>query len=1056
MPIVFTGSPYSQNFDTLASTGSSVPWTNDITLDGWYLFRQPSPGTAITSFDAGDGQGAAGSFYSFGTSGSSDRALGGVGSGGSYFGSPTTGNVAGWIAFAATNTTGSTITSVTVGFDGEQWRNGGNTSAQEMVLEYGFGATFSAVSSWTAPGAGFSWTSPIATGTAAALDGNASANRVANVGGTLSIPTWDNGTTMWFRWVERNDSGNDHGLAIDNFSLSAVAPPAAPSVTLSVNPASGTEAAQTAVTVTATASAAVVGNQTVSLAVSGTGITAGDYTLSNTTITIPNGATTGSVTFTIVDDSAIEGTETAVLTLSNPSAGITLGSTITQNVTITDNDAPPVRIADIQGAAHRSPLLASATDAKGVTGVQGIVTAIASNGFYIQDPLPDANPGTSEGIFVFTGTGSALLMARTLGEAVQVSGTVSEFRPAGNADNLTITQIGNNNSVQQLAISAWTAGVGLSITPTVIGAGGRVPPTAVISDDAAGGSVENPGTLFDPANDGIDFWESLEGMQVQVNNPVAVSPTNGFGEIWLLGDDGTGATGRTDRGGVLVSPGDFNPERIQIDGLRGTELIPAVDVGAKLSAITGVVSYSFENYEVLVSQAPTVVQASTLTREVTPLVPTPNQLTVATFNVENLDPGDPASKFSTIADRIVNNLRRPDILSLEEVQDNSGPTNNGVVAADVTIQTLIDAIVTAGGPRYQFRQIDPVNNQDGGEPGGNIRVVFLFNPDRVSFVEGSLQRLTDTNLADGDAFAASRKPLAGDFRFNGETITVVGNHFNSKGGDDPLFGPTQPPVLSTEAQRVQQATIVKDFVLGKLAANPQAKVLVAGDLNDFEFSAPLTVLEGAGLTTLIERLPENQRYTYNFEGNSQALDHILASPGLTGLLDGFDVVHVNSEFATQVSDHDPVVARFNIAAPGQTLTGTPGRDQLAGTPGNDVITGGPGRDLIVAGAGSDRIVFTGLIDFFDVVLDFSSAAGDKIDVRPLLASVGYTGGNPIADGYLSLVSSVMPALFGTPPVTLATSALFDIDGSAGPELPRLMVQVVGVNLTETDFLFGGP
>jgi uncharacterized protein len=337
-----------------------------------------------------------------------------------------------------------------------------------------------------------------------------------------------------------------------------------------------------------------------------------------------------------------------------------------------------------------------------------------------------------------------------------------------------------------------------------------------------------------------------------------------------------------------------------------------VNVGAKLSTITGVVSYDFNNYEVLVSTAPTVVQASTLQKEITTLTNSATQLTVATFNVENLDPSDGAAKFNALASAIVNNLKAPDIINLEEIQDNNGATNDGTVDASVTLQTLINAIAAAGGPTYEYRQINPVNNQDGGEPGGNIRVGFLFNPNRVNFVDGSLQRLTDTNLADGDAFATSRKPLVGKFVFNGQEVTIIGNHFNSKGGDQPLFGPNQPPTLTSEVQRNQQATIVKEFVQGLLAANANSNVIVAGDLNDFEFSNPLTILESGGLNTLVETLPANERYTYNFQGNAQVLDQILVSNNLLGKLDGFDVVHINSEFADQVSDHDPVLARFTL------------------------------------------------------------------------------------------------------------------------------------------------
>ena len=109
-------------------------------------------------------------------------------------------------------------------------------------------------------------------------------------------------------------------------------------VNLSVSAATGTEVGTTAITVTATADSAVLGNETVSLAVTGTGITASDYDLSNSTITILNGSTTGTVTFTVKDDLLNEGDETATLTISSPSSGLTLGTTTTRDITITDDD----------------------------------------------------------------------------------------------------------------------------------------------------------------------------------------------------------------------------------------------------------------------------------------------------------------------------------------------------------------------------------------------------------------------------------------------------------------------------------------------------------------------------------------------------------------------------------------------------------------------------------------------------------------------------------------------------------------------------------------------
>lgn len=216
--VIYTSGTYSQNFDSLPASGTTA-WTNDSTLPGWSLFIQS--GAAAPSILAGDGSSNTGSFNSFGTTGSSDRALGGTGSGGSYFGSPASGALAGWWAVDIANNTGSTIDSFTVSFDGEQWRNGGNATAQPMALQYGFGATFGAVSTWNSPGGSFDFTSPTTGTSASALNGNAAANRTAGLGGTISSLSWTNGSHLWVRWVENNDAGNDHGMGIDNFSFSA-------------------------------------------------------------------------------------------------------------------------------------------------------------------------------------------------------------------------------------------------------------------------------------------------------------------------------------------------------------------------------------------------------------------------------------------------------------------------------------------------------------------------------------------------------------------------------------------------------------------------------------------------------------------------------------------------------------------------------------------------------------------------------------------------------------------------------------------------------------------
>jgi predicted extracellular nuclease len=144
-------------------------------------------------------------------------------------------------------------------------------------------------------------------------------------------------------------------------------------------------------------------------------------------------------------------------------------------------------------------------------------------------------------------------------------------------------------------------------------------------------------------------------------------------------------------------------------------------------------------------------------------------------------------------------------------------------------------------------------------------------------------------------------------------VFVIANHFSSKGGDEPLFGRFQPPTRSTEVARHAQAQSVNDFVDELLAVDPDANVIVLGDINDFEFSETVEILEGGVLTTLMDTVPKAERYSYVFEGNSQVLDQILVSGNL---LDNFpieyDPVHVNSEFADQASDHDPQVARLDL------------------------------------------------------------------------------------------------------------------------------------------------
>lgn len=645
---------------------------------------------------------------------------------------------------------------------------------------------------------------------------------------------------------------------------------------------------------------------------------------------------------------------------NNNGADFTSGAPTPHNTTsaFTDCAAPPgptstptststpgvaVRIHDIQGAAHLSPL-----QGQTVSNVPGIVTSIyyttssgvtSPRGFYMQDPSPDGDDSTSEGLLIFTNSVPTV----AIGDSVVVNGTVSEFRPGGSGGtaNLTITELTSPT------VTILTSGNALP-APVIIGVGGRTPPTMVIEDDASG-DVENSGT-FDPANDGIDFYESMEGMRVQVNNAVVVGPTSGFGETAVLPDNGAGASVRTARGGILIRPNDFNPERIVLDDeiFLGLPIaMPSMNVMDTISSAVGILDYSFGDFKLQLTSAITPVSGG-LTPEVTSLGASA-ALRVATFNVENLTPQDPPSKYAALGSQIVNNLLAPDVIVIEEIQDNNGTTNDGTVDASNTWNALINAVVTAGGPTYQYRQIDPVNGQDGGAGGGNIRQGFLFNPARVTFVDRAGGTSTTPNAVvctageaqlqyspgridpANTAWSSSRKPLAGEFLFNGQRLIIIGNHFNSKGGDSPLFGHIQPPILSSEAQRVNQAIVVHDFVSQALTCEPNANVVVLGDLNDFEFSLPIQTLRGALLDNMIETLPANERYSYVYTGNSQVLDQILVSHHLTTAASPeYDVVHINAEFfdnalpgSVRTSDHEPSVVALNLLASTPTPTNTP-------------------------------------------------------------------------------------------------------------------------------------
>ncbi|RNF87308.1 endonuclease/exonuclease/phosphatase family protein [Streptomyces botrytidirepellens] len=571
--------------------------------------------------------------------------------------------------------------------------------------------------------------------------------------------------------------------------------------------------------------------------------------------------------------------------------------------------ADAARIHDIQGSTRISPLAG-----KQVTDVPGTVTAVrsfgSSRGFWIQDPRPDDDQATSEAIFVFTGSTTPSV---AVGDAVLVSGTVSEYYPGGASAGL--------QSLTEISKASWTVRSQSGDLPAAF----RLNPSTVPDRYAPDGSLE--GRTLRPRSYALDRYESLEGMRVSVADAPVVGATNTYKELWVTAEP---RHKRTARGGALYDTyRDPNAGRLKVASLLpyAEHPFPVADVGDKLTGTTaGPLDYdNFGGYTIAAGALGTLDDRG-LTRERTRKQKS-GELSVATYNVENLSPKTAQSKFDRLASGLVDNLASPDIVALEEVQDDNGATNDGVVSAEATLKKLTEAIAAAGGPSYAWRQINPADDQDGGEPGGNIRVAFLYNPKRVSFTDipggdattpvkvvqdGGEAALSASpgRIEPGDeVWKDSRKPLVGQFAFRGRPVFVVANHFNSKGGDRGLDARVQPPARSSETQRTGQAAAVNTFVKSLLAADPKAAVVVAGDLNDYQFSPALSALtKGGVLTDLVTRLPRGERYGYVYNGNSQVLDHILTSRALRG--PDYDIVHINAEFADQSSDHDPQVVRL--------------------------------------------------------------------------------------------------------------------------------------------------
>jgi len=549
-----------------------------------------------------------------------------------------------------------------------------------------------------------------------------------------------------------------------------------------------------------------------------------------------------------------------------------------------------VPIAAVQGPGPLSPLAGERVRTRGV------VTGRLRKGFFLQAPEVDPAAAASCGVFVY-----APRAHPPPGALVDVEGKVLDF----------VAEEGDRPTTQ-VAAAAWRVRAE------------RGPSVPVVWLDAR--------RLERPAAELARELERLEGMLVGVDaGAVFVAPSNPFGDYVVL-PVGVRAP-RTRHGGVRLDPDD--PHRWYPSfRVRDYDRAPQVNVGSRLLApVTGPLHYRAAAFQIA-AQGEVRVQGAAVRPATARLAGDDRHVTVLTLNGFNLDARveDPArvqdprrdvdddvgdGRFGMLARAVTVQAGSPDIVALQEIQDDDGAEVTPETGAAATYENLIAAIRALGGPAYRWADVPPAPGADGGQPGGNIRNAFLFDPARVELVPGSLRRLGE----DLPAFMDSRKPLAARFRRpgGGRELAVINVHLASKRHQHGPFAPRRPGWDPRAEVRCDQALAVLAAV-ERLEAGG-ADVYVTGDFNDFETSPTLAALTVDGRENLALRIPADARYDYNHRGVSQALMHGVASAALAArpgtayeILHGNELIGVKpGTLGDKPTDHAYVLARLALA-----------------------------------------------------------------------------------------------------------------------------------------------
>lgn len=921
--IPLPGGTYLQNFDTLSNVAGST--TNSALPAGWMLTESGGGARDNEQYAVDNGGSNTGDTYSYGSAGSTDRALGSLRSG----------TLVPVFGACFTNTTGGTVNSIDVAYIGEQWRLGTAGRTDTLQFQYSTDATSLTTGTWNAHAA-LDFTTP-ATATVGAKDGNVADNRTARAS-TVSGLSVANGAGFCIRWSDLDASGADDGLAIDDFSITVGA--ASPAPDFSAELIATPQLVSVGETFEIRQRLSNSGQMPLTVA---------------TTLQIPPGLTRVHATFEAWSPgyAASCAPTSTVMTCTSTIApgdwGVALlrfsvdeGATGPFEFTLTTSDGPPagdsnpandsdsvtvelvreVAIHDIQDRGIGSPLLGSRV----IT--EGIVTARRSNGYFIQTAQgeDDGDASTAEGLFVFTS--SAPPADAVVGNRVRVRGRVSEYERTPHGFPLT-----------QLASSEIVA---------VVATDQPLPAPVPIDESALAPDVP------------VDFLGRYQGMRVAVTASDVVGPSNSFGDFYVV----PARTPRPAREpGIAVLDAvplppekaiplfDRNPERLRVESTGLGRPAQFHDTGTRLPRMEGILYYDHGDFTLLFDSMATARALVPENRLAAAPRPQPGAIRIAGFNVENLNSGSAnvQDRLAKLTDVFCQYLHNPDIVGLVEV------------ANLATAQRLAQAINDdefgncPDNPQYAAHLLASSGNQrlaylvrQAPAPGGDAARVEVLSVEEL-YTADMLQ--TPTGAANGVLF--DRPPLLLRARVTGDNgnhydVNVLLNHTLSL---LEVVSLESHPIWGTQGERsrnkrMQQAVKIAAFVEQFQQADPSAPLVLIGDYNAYDFSDGyvdvIGIISGTAapedevlvwapspvtrpLTNLIGTRPAGQRYSYVYEGNLQNLDHVLVNEAV--LADTLATLHharVNADFAVdnaadptvpmRSSDHDPVIADLVVPA----------------------------------------------------------------------------------------------------------------------------------------------